>query len=60
MFRKSVKKPKVTISSKGIISVDVEQLLQSPKVQKTIKRMAEIHRQSEAYQKSSESVNSTN
>lgn len=56
MFWKSDKKPKVTISSKGIISVDVEQLVQSPKVQKTIKEMAEIAKRSKAIQESTETA----
>ncbi len=60
MVEKSGDGPKVSITSKGVVSVDAKELFESPNVKKFIEDMAQIEKKSETPQKSSVSANSTN
>ena len=60
MVGKSNSNPNVSITSRGAIYVDANELFKSPKVQKVIKEMAEIEKKSQTSQKSSEFNKSAN
>ncbi len=53
MVEKSGDRPKVSITSKGVVSIDAEELFNSPVVQQTLKSMVEIensHKRLESFQ----------
>ncbi len=47
MAKKSGDRPKVRITSKGAVYVDINELLKSPKVQDFIAKMAELEKKSQ-------------
>ncbi len=58
MAEKKDERFKVSITSKGVISVDPEELFSSPKVRKFIEDMASMDKSSQTPRKQSETANS--
>ena len=54
MAEKKSESFKVSITSKGVISVDPEELFRSPKVRKFLEDMARMEKSSQAQKKQSE------